>query len=115
MKGYDLGDEDPESQLFLMFECHNMTETLAVQDGVPDTIEQIRKAGIKLWVLTGDKLETAKNIGCLSWRLGTILGRMFSHDVVPWYSHLWLVRTPLKSIKTIDITIDSIAIHPLNG
>eukprot|EP00435_Cladocopium_sp_Y103_P020236 s1351_g4.t3 len=34
-----------------------------LQDGVPDTIEQIRKAGIKLWVLTGDKLETAKNIG----------------------------------------------------
>ena len=33
------------------------------QDGVPETIEQIRKAGIKLWVLTGDKLETAKNIG----------------------------------------------------
>jgi len=34
-----------------------------LQDGVPETIEQIRKAGIKLWVLTGDKLETAKNIG----------------------------------------------------
>ena len=33
------------------------------QDGVPETIEQIRKAGIKLWVLTGDKLETARNIG----------------------------------------------------
>ena len=28
-----------------------------------DTIEMIRKAGIKLWVLTGDKIETAINIG----------------------------------------------------
>ncbi|CAE7873911.1 unnamed protein product, partial [Symbiodinium microadriaticum] len=34
-----------------------------LQDGVPETIENIRKAGIKLWVLTGDKLETARNIG----------------------------------------------------
>lgn len=34
-----------------------------LQDGIPETIENIRKAGIKLWVLTGDKLETARNIG----------------------------------------------------
>lgn len=34
-----------------------------LQDGVPDTIVKIRAAGIKLWVLTGDKLETARNIG----------------------------------------------------
>ena len=37
-----------------------------LQDGVPDTIEMIRKAGIKLWVLTGDKIETAINIGYAS-------------------------------------------------
>ena len=34
-----------------------------LQDGVPDAIEMIRRAGIKLWVLTGDKIETAINIG----------------------------------------------------
>jgi len=34
-----------------------------LQVGVQSTIEKIRKAGIKLWVLTGDKLETARNIG----------------------------------------------------
>jgi len=34
-----------------------------LQDGVPETIDMIRKAGIKLWVLTGDKIETAINIG----------------------------------------------------
>ena len=33
-----------------------------LQDGVPETIEMIRNAGIKLWVLTGDKIETAINI-----------------------------------------------------
>ncbi|CAI4211132.1 unnamed protein product [Parascedosporium putredinis] len=34
-----------------------------LQDGVPDTIELLGTAGIKLWVLTGDKVETAINIG----------------------------------------------------
>nr|XP_025043214.1 probable phospholipid-transporting ATPase VD isoform X2 [Pelodiscus sinensis] len=33
-----------------------------LQDGVPDTIEALRKAGIKIWMLTGDKQETAVNI-----------------------------------------------------
>ncbi|XP_029024237.1 phospholipid-transporting ATPase ID [Betta splendens] len=34
-----------------------------LQDGVPQTIEQLAKADIKIWVLTGDKQETAENIG----------------------------------------------------
>lgn len=34
-----------------------------LQKGVPDTIKYIREAGIKIWVLTGDKVETAINIG----------------------------------------------------
>ncbi|XP_065055666.1 phospholipid-transporting ATPase IF-like isoform X1 [Rhopilema esculentum] len=33
-----------------------------LQDGVKDTIESLRHAGIKVWVLTGDKQETAVNI-----------------------------------------------------
>lgn len=34
-----------------------------LQDGVPDTIALLADGGIKLWVLTGDKIETAINIG----------------------------------------------------
>ncbi|KYQ90192.1 P-type ATPase [Tieghemostelium lacteum] len=34
-----------------------------LQDGVPETISLLRDAGIKIWVLTGDKQETAINIG----------------------------------------------------
>ena len=34
-----------------------------LQYGVPQTIEMLKKAGIKVWVLTGDKMETAVNIG----------------------------------------------------
>lgn len=34
----------------------------ALQDNVRDTLESLRMAGIKVWVLTGDKVETALNI-----------------------------------------------------
>ncbi|WJX87421.1 Alanine--tRNA ligase, variant 2 [Trifolium repens] len=34
-----------------------------LQQGVPESIESLRKAGIKVWVLTGDKQETAISIG----------------------------------------------------
>jgi magnesium-transporting ATPase (P-type) len=34
-----------------------------LQVGVPDAIANLRKAGLKIWVLTGDKEETAINIG----------------------------------------------------
>jgi phospholipid-transporting ATPase len=34
-----------------------------LQEGVPQTIEALRTAGMKVWMLTGDKMETAINIG----------------------------------------------------
>lgn len=34
-----------------------------LQDGVPQTIESLIQAGIRIWVLTGDRRETAINIG----------------------------------------------------
>ena len=33
-----------------------------LQEGVPDAIARLRKARIVVWVLTGDKQETAINI-----------------------------------------------------
>ncbi|XP_038625040.1 probable phospholipid-transporting ATPase VD [Tachyglossus aculeatus] len=33
-----------------------------LQEGVPETIEALRRAGIRIWMLTGDKQETAMNI-----------------------------------------------------
>ena len=57
----------------LLFESYNKMEwdmTLLgatgiedkLQEGVPETIANLRKAGIVVWVLTGDKQETAINI-----------------------------------------------------
>jgi P-type E1-E2 ATPase len=34
-----------------------------LQENVPDCINDFRKAGINVWMLTGDKFETAENIG----------------------------------------------------
>ena len=34
-----------------------------LQDGVPEAIDKLRRAKIRLWMLTGDKRETAINIG----------------------------------------------------
>ncbi|KAK9331378.1 hypothetical protein V1520DRAFT_275148 [Lipomyces starkeyi] len=34
-----------------------------LQNGVPEAIDKLRRAGIKLWMLTGDKRETAISIG----------------------------------------------------
>jgi phospholipid-translocating P-type ATPase (flippase) len=34
-----------------------------LQDGVPNTIASLKKGGTSVWVLTGDKMETATNIG----------------------------------------------------
>jgi phospholipid-translocating ATPase len=42
-----------------------------LQDGVPEAIADLKKAGIKIWVLTGDKLETAIGV--------------FSHCHYDWY------------------------------
>jgi P-type E1-E2 ATPase len=34
-----------------------------LQEDVKETIEAFKECGIKVWVLTGDKVETAINIG----------------------------------------------------
>jgi magnesium-transporting ATPase (P-type) len=40
-----------------------------LQKDVPETIATLREANMKVWVLTGDKLETAVNIGYASKQL----------------------------------------------
>lgn len=55
-------------QTAALIECNlNLLGATAIedklQDGVPEAIEALRQAGIKVWVLTGDKQETAISIG----------------------------------------------------
>ncbi|KAG5636641.1 hypothetical protein H0H81_007350 [Sphagnurus paluster] len=56
----DLAAELIEKELFLLGATAIEDK---LQDGVPDTIHTLQMAGIKVWVLTGDRQETAINIG----------------------------------------------------
>ncbi|XP_072242160.1 phospholipid-transporting ATPase ID isoform X2 [Leuresthes tenuis] len=65
------GIENREDQLALLYEDIEQGMKLLgatavedkLQEGVPETIACLNLADIKIWVLTGDKLETAMNIG----------------------------------------------------
>lgn len=54
-----------------------------LQEGVPDTIHTLQEAGIRVWVLTGDRQETAINIGysckLLNEEMSLIVCNMDSH------------------------------------
>ena len=53
-----------------------------LQDGVPETIRDLKTAGIKVWVATGDKLETAIGMFQSSWTITLVLNNTcdsFSH------------------------------------
>jgi phospholipid-translocating ATPase len=57
-----------------------------LQDGVPEAISDLKRAGIKVWVATGDKLETAVAIGYTT------------HLLTP-ETNLIIVREGLNSVK----------------
>lgn len=73
--------DELESDLFLLG-ATALEDKL--QDGVPEAIEDFRSAGIKVWMLTGDKLETAENIGFSS--------KMFNEKM-----YIFKLQTPDKA------------------
>jgi phospholipid-transporting ATPase len=48
-----------------------------LQEGVPETIAKFHEAGIRVWMLTGDKQETAVNIGYASSLISQGVNLMF--------------------------------------
>ena len=48
-----------------------------MQEGVIDTLRDLKEAGINTWVLTGDKEETAVNIGFACGIMNNYTQRMF--------------------------------------
>lgn len=65
-----------------------------LQEGVPQCIEDLRKAGIKVWVLTGDKLETAINIG-------------YASNLLDGDMRLWTVRGGEDPEKILDCLVQT--------
>ncbi|KAJ2687427.1 hypothetical protein IWW39_002956 [Coemansia spiralis] len=60
-----------------------------LQEKVPDTIASLRAAGIKIWVLTGDKMETAINIG-------------FAANLLTKEMELWTITSSSGSAKILS-------------
>ncbi|CAG8451897.1 8946_t:CDS:10 [Scutellospora calospora] len=71
-----------------------------LQEGVPDCIACLRKAGIKIWVLTGDKLETAINIG-------------FAAQLLTKEMRLWIVKGSKKDM--VAKQLNSVYAHLISG
>ncbi|KAJ4251973.1 drs2 neo1 protein [Fusarium torreyae] len=68
-----------------------------LQVGVPDTIDKLRRANIKVWMLTGDKRETAINIG-------------HSARVCKPWSEVYVLDATLGELKeTITMTLNDVS------
>jgi len=57
-----------------------------LQDEVKSTLELLRNAGIKIWMLTGDKIETARCIG-ISTKL--VARNQYIHEVAKCEPCVW--------------------------
>ncbi|XP_014610319.1 PREDICTED: phospholipid-transporting ATPase ID isoform X2 [Polistes canadensis] len=71
-----------------------------LQDGVPQTIANLGLAGIKVWVLTGDKQETAINIGYSCQLLTDDLTDVFVVDATTYDGVETQLTRYLETIKT---------------
>ncbi|XP_043278571.1 probable phospholipid-transporting ATPase IM isoform X10 [Venturia canescens] len=71
-----------------------------LQDGVPQSIANLGLAGIKLWVLTGDKQETAINIGYSCQLLTDDLTDVFIVDATTYDGVETQLTRFLETIKT---------------
>jgi len=65
-----------------------------LQDKVADTIQFMKSVGIKVWVLTGDKIETAINIGISA----GLLDNMMQQHIID-ENDVDEIETKLKEVK----------------
>ncbi|XP_076104563.1 phospholipid-transporting ATPase ID-like isoform X1 [Mytilus galloprovincialis] len=72
-----------------------------LQDGVPDAIANLALAGIKIWVLTGDKQETAINIGYSCQLITDEMEEIFIVDGETYESVEKQMKDALQNIKKI--------------
>ena len=80
IEAYEQASEDPEQKELRRLKKSNKIDKLefelesglvlqgataiedSLQDGVPEALEELANAGIHIWMITGDKVGTAKNI-----------------------------------------------------
>ncbi|KAL4705339.1 hypothetical protein ACJJTC_006825 [Scirpophaga incertulas] len=79
-----------------------------LQDDVADTLASLRRAGIKIWVLTGDKVETAINVAQSSAHISENDRRMFLigvEDEEAIQAHLDECKKILAETSYKDVTL----------
>ncbi|XP_020288805.1 probable phospholipid-transporting ATPase IF isoform X2 [Pseudomyrmex gracilis] len=87
-----------------------------LQDNVQETLECLRVAGIKIWMLTGDKAETAENIAfhCGHFKPGTEVLRLMNETSVQCcYATLMSFerKVKLEPYKQYGLIIDGTSMH----
>ncbi|KAJ4756002.1 Phospholipid-transporting ATPase [Rhynchospora pubera] len=90
-----------------------------LQDGVPETISTLRNAGIKIWMLTGDKQNTAVQIALLSNLIapepkGEILfinGKTEDDVILSQERALQMMRTTARENKEMTFVVDGWALE----
>ncbi|WVZ19745.1 hypothetical protein V8G54_007067 [Vigna mungo] len=70
-----------------------------LQNGVPDCIDKLAQAKIKIWVLTGDKMETAINIGFSCRLLRQGMRQIIIHLEIPEIQALEKVGDKMAVVK----------------
>ena len=59
-----------------------------LQDNIPQTIKELKSSGIKIWILTGDKLVTTESIG-YNWNLLSKNQKIFVIEFCFAYLYFW--------------------------
>jgi phospholipid-translocating ATPase len=81
-----------------------------LQKGVPECIDKLAQAGIKIWVLTGDKMETAINIGYVisfgSFNTYRILRNIYELNIYDTF-HRYACSLLRQGMKQITITLET--------
>lgn len=83
-----------------------------LQDGVPETIHTLQEAGIKIWVLTGDRQETAINIGMLCKLLSEDMNLLIVNEEL-FQATEDNLRRKLEAIKLhqiLELDVDTLAL-----
>ncbi|KAG0088539.1 hypothetical protein BGZ92_006041 [Podila epicladia] len=70
-----------------------------LQDGVPEAIHTLQQAGIKVWVLTGDRQETAINIGYSCKLIQEDMSLIICNEQTHWETKEFL-ENKVKTIKS---------------
>lgn len=77
-----------------------------LQDGVPETIFTLMEAGIKIWVLTGDRQETAINIGYSCKLISSEMQVLVCNETTAAATKEWLRTNLATSLAHISRSID---------